>query len=55
MLEIECICCGTDLSGRYSHPRPVMNSMCKRCIDEVNRMQQTLRANKGRDLQEVVP
>jgi hypothetical protein len=46
MVDNPCICCGAELSGRYTHPRPVMNSMCECCTREVNRVQLALRVFK---------
>ena len=42
MLEIECICCGSDLPERHIHPRPLLHSMCGHCTDEVKRMHREL-------------
>jgi hypothetical protein len=46
MVEIECICCGAELPGRHTRPRPVMNSMCERCTREVKRVQLGLKIIK---------
>ena len=35
MVEVECICCGAELSDPRSYQRPLMNSMCGACIREV--------------------
>jgi hypothetical protein len=43
MVEDECICCGAELSARFTHRRPVMSSMCTRCTREVDRVQLALR------------
>jgi hypothetical protein len=39
MVEVECICCGAELLGLRSYPRPVMSSMCEACLREVKLVQ----------------
>jgi hypothetical protein len=43
MVEIHCICCGAELSGRYNSPRPVTNAICDRCDREMRRTWLALR------------
>lgn len=42
MVEIECICCGAELSGCDAHAQPAMSFMCERCAREVKRVQRAL-------------
>jgi hypothetical protein len=40
MVEVECICCGAELSDQRSYQRPLMSAMCGACIREVELAQQ---------------
>jgi hypothetical protein len=42
MVEIDCICCGAELSGRDVHAQPAMSCMCERCAREMKQVQRAL-------------
>jgi hypothetical protein len=43
MVEVECICCGAELSDRRSYRQPLMSSMCEACLREIELAQRAVK------------
>ena len=55
-MDVECICCGADLTALYPYPLPTVGAMCAQCRRAVQRLQaarRPLRPEASFDAREV--